>query len=57
MNDLLQEAINDMNSIDQYERCIFCDFYKNDSCDRAKYLRCKDFTWHGLKPTTKGSEW
>ena len=53
MNELLQEAINEMNSIEHYHRCFICDYYKDDSCDRGKYLECNDFTWHGLKPVAK----
>ena len=54
---LLQKAVNEMNSIDQYERCQLCDFAKDDSCNRSNYLKCCDFTWLGLKPSEKGSEW
>lgn len=57
MDGLLQEAINEMNRQDQHNRCSFCDFCKDDSCDMDDYLYCKNFTWHGLKPTEKGSEW
>lgn len=56
---LLQEAINDMNKLDQYHRCTLCDHYDRDFGDEPcgeNYIYCKKFTWHGLKPTTKGSE-
>lgn len=53
-SELLQEAVNVMNGIDEYHRCWICDAYKSESCDRDKYLHCDEFTWRGIKPTEKG---
>lgn len=52
-NELLQEAINVMNGIDEYHRCWICDSYKSGSCDRVKYIHCAEFTWNGITPTGK----
>ena len=49
--ELLQKAVNTMNSIDEWHRCWLCD--NVESCDRKKYQKCEDFVWNGLKPTEK----
>lgn len=54
---LLQKAINAMNKLDPYHRCGLCDKYNDGDGDcEEHYCYCKNFTWHGLKPTEKGSE-